>query len=80
MVFAALLSLVALVPLVTAQDVSLAERVPVDACVAIAGQKWVAPQDLRACYESFKVDAAVKTNVRVVHLCLSNADAWGARF
>lgn len=35
-----------------------------DPCAAIAGQKWVAPQDVRACFTSFKVDPEIKANVR----------------
>lgn len=35
-----------------------------DPCVVIGGQKWVAPSDVRACFTSFKVDPAVKSNVR----------------
>ncbi|KAL0959839.1 hypothetical protein HGRIS_011515 [Hohenbuehelia grisea] len=34
-----------------------------DPCVAIAGQKWVAPSAVRACFKSFKVDEAAKTNI-----------------
>lgn len=34
-----------------------------DPCAFLAGAKWVAPKDLRACYESFPVDEAVKANV-----------------
>ncbi|KAL0959829.1 hypothetical protein HGRIS_011506 [Hohenbuehelia grisea] len=34
-----------------------------DPCVAIAGQKWVAPADVRNCFKSFKVDQAIKTNI-----------------
>ncbi|KAG6918602.1 hypothetical protein DXG01_013013 [Tephrocybe rancida] len=34
-----------------------------DPCAAIAGQKWVAPKDVRACYSSIKVDPTLKTNV-----------------
>lgn len=35
-----------------------------DPCAAIAGQKWVAPRDVRACFTSFKVDPEIKANVR----------------
>jgi hypothetical protein len=31
-----------------------------DPCVAIAGQTWAAPADVRACYQSFKVNATEK--------------------
>jgi len=34
-----------------------------DPCAAIAGQKWVAPSDVRACFTSFQVDPDEKTNV-----------------
>lgn len=34
-----------------------------DPCVAIAGQKWVAPSAVRACFNSFPVNATIKTNV-----------------
>ncbi|KAI0343267.1 hypothetical protein BDW22DRAFT_1259728 [Trametopsis cervina] len=34
-----------------------------DSCVAIAGQKWVAPKDVRACYTSFQVQADIKSNI-----------------
>jgi len=44
---------------------------PADPCVAIAGQKWVAPRDVRACYASFRVDPAIKTNVRYFFLIFS---------
>ncbi|PPR00180.1 hypothetical protein CVT24_005078 [Panaeolus cyanescens] len=34
-----------------------------DPCTVIAGQKWVAPKDLRACFTSAKVDPAIKSNI-----------------
>ncbi|KAJ7691599.1 hypothetical protein B0H17DRAFT_1286019 [Mycena rosella] len=34
-----------------------------DPCAVIGGQKWVAPKDVRACFESFKVDSAIKSNI-----------------
>lgn len=34
-----------------------------DPCAAIAGQKWVAPADVRACFTSFKVDPVEQANV-----------------
>ena len=34
-----------------------------DPCAAIAGQKWVAPSDVRACLTSFQVDPVEKANV-----------------
>ncbi|KAL0577205.1 hypothetical protein V5O48_004803, partial [Marasmius crinis-equi] len=36
---------------------------PSDPCTKLAGQKWVAPQDLRACFRSFKVDQKLKDNI-----------------
>ncbi|RDB28060.1 Peptidase S41 family protein ustP [Hypsizygus marmoreus] len=55
-VFAALASL-SLVGAVT-----LDTRAP-DPCAAIAGKKWVAPKDVRACYSSIKVDPTLKANI-----------------
>jgi hypothetical protein len=43
--------------------VALASKVDIratDACVAIANQTWVAPSAVRACYQSFKVNATEK--------------------
>ncbi|KAJ7167423.1 hypothetical protein C8R43DRAFT_985248 [Mycena crocata] len=34
-----------------------------DPCAVIGGQKWVAPKDVRACFSSFKVDPAIKSNI-----------------
>ncbi|KAJ8454077.1 hypothetical protein ONZ45_g19447 [Pleurotus djamor] len=34
-----------------------------DPCAAIAGQKWVAPKDVRACFKSIRVDDTLKTNI-----------------
>lgn len=34
-----------------------------DPCAAIAGKKWVAPKEVRACFGSFKVDPTLKSNV-----------------
>ena len=34
-----------------------------DPCAAIAGQKWVAPSDARACLASFQVEPVEKANV-----------------
>lgn len=36
---------------------------PPDPCAAIAGQEWVAPSDVRACFTSFQVDPVEKENV-----------------
>ncbi|KAK7047451.1 hypothetical protein VNI00_006682 [Paramarasmius palmivorus] len=41
----------------------LASPAPADPCTTIAGQKWVSPRDLKACYESFELDPAVKDNI-----------------
>ncbi|KAJ7242900.1 hypothetical protein C8J57DRAFT_1084010 [Mycena rebaudengoi] len=35
----------------------------VDPCTLIGGRKWVAPEDVRACFESFKVDPKIKNNI-----------------
>ncbi|KAJ7698268.1 hypothetical protein B0H17DRAFT_1050647 [Mycena rosella] len=34
-----------------------------DPCAVIAGQEWVAPEDVRACFSSFKLDRAIKSNI-----------------
>ena len=34
-----------------------------DPCAVIGGQKWAAPADVRACFESFAVDEDIKSNV-----------------
>ncbi|KAJ7485636.1 hypothetical protein FB451DRAFT_1027378 [Mycena latifolia] len=34
-----------------------------DPCAVIGGKKWVAPKDVRACFSSFKVDPAIKSNI-----------------
>ncbi|KAF8157203.1 hypothetical protein B0H34DRAFT_490777 [Crassisporium funariophilum] len=34
-----------------------------DPCAKIGGQKWVAPQDVRACFTSAKVDQSIKANI-----------------
>ncbi|KAG6854488.1 hypothetical protein C0991_006090 [Blastosporella zonata] len=39
------------------------EEMSLDPCVAIAGKKWVAPREVRACYSSIMVDPALKTNI-----------------
>lgn len=49
-----------------AADVEISGRKP-DPCAAVAGQRWVAPKDVRACDTSFKVDQAIKTNVCSLH-------------
>ncbi|KJA25540.1 hypothetical protein HYPSUDRAFT_64718 [Hypholoma sublateritium FD-334 SS-4] len=35
----------------------------VDPCAAIGDKKWVSPREVRACYSSFKVNGAIKTNI-----------------
>lgn len=42
-----------------------------DPCAVIAGQKWVAPKDVRACFTSFPVDPKIKANVSPLTLSLS---------
>ena len=39
-----------------------------DPCATIGGKTWVSPADVRACYQSFPVDEAVKANVSVFSL------------
>ncbi|KAG5641475.1 hypothetical protein DXG03_005115 [Asterophora parasitica] len=41
----------------------LEERAPVDPCATIAGKKWVSPKEVRACYQSIKVDETLKANI-----------------
>ncbi|KAG6872704.1 hypothetical protein C0995_007372 [Termitomyces sp. Mi166 len=41
----------------------LLEERAVDPCAVIAGKKWVAPKDVRACYSSITVDPIIKTNI-----------------
>ncbi len=36
-----------------------------DPCATIGSKTWVSPADVRACYQSFSVDEAVKANVSV---------------
>ncbi|KAF9479493.1 hypothetical protein BDN70DRAFT_932553 [Pholiota conissans] len=43
-------------------SVDIEARKP-DPCAAIAGQKWVAPSALRACFTSVKVDPVIKDNI-----------------
>lgn len=35
----------------------------VDPCAVIGGQKWAAPSDVRACFESFPINETTKSNV-----------------
>ncbi|KAF4616286.1 hypothetical protein D9613_008331 [Agrocybe pediades] len=46
-----------------AATTDLGQRTPKDPCAAIAGQKWVAPKDVRACFTSVKVDPVIKDNI-----------------
>ncbi|TEB34122.1 hypothetical protein FA13DRAFT_1753769 [Coprinellus micaceus] len=39
------------------------QAAPADPCAAIGGKKWVAPSEVRACYQSFKLDNSVKNNI-----------------
>lgn len=43
----------------------LAERIA-DPCAVVGGQEWVDPKDLRACFESVKVDPVIKENVSLL--------------
>ena len=40
-----------------------------DPCVEIAGETWVTPAQVRACYSSFPVNETEKANVRIITLC-----------
>lgn len=40
-----------------------------DPCAAIAGKKWVLPQEARACMSAFPLDPLIKANVRLPLLC-----------
>ncbi|KAG6888646.1 hypothetical protein C0992_007963 [Termitomyces sp. T32_za158] len=42
---------------------TLLEERDTDPCAVIAGKKWVAPKDVRACYSSITVDPVIKTNI-----------------
>ncbi|EEB93950.1 hypothetical protein MPER_07325, partial [Moniliophthora perniciosa FA553] len=55
-----------LLAILSVAGLALAVPAPADPCATIAGQKWVAPRDLKACYESFKVDPALKDNILTV--------------
>ncbi|KAI0074081.1 hypothetical protein K474DRAFT_1602120 [Panus rudis PR-1116 ss-1] len=50
------------IAVVANQESSVVARAA-DPCAAIAGKKWVAPKDARACFTSFKVDPAIKANI-----------------
>lgn len=51
------------VSLVSAALAALGTAAASDPCAAIAGKKWVAPKDVRACFTSFQVDPEIKANV-----------------
>ncbi|KAJ3895302.1 hypothetical protein GG344DRAFT_39083 [Lentinula edodes] len=58
-------TLIVLLSLFTAA-LSFAAEIPRqtnDPCAKIGGQKWVSPEDLRACYTSFAVDPVIKENI-----------------
>lgn len=42
----------------------VAKSAQADPCAAIAGQVWVSPEAVRACFESFPVEPEIKANVR----------------
>ncbi|KAJ8082869.1 hypothetical protein PM082_008726 [Marasmius tenuissimus] len=58
--FSRLLAFISVAGYALSQDLASG---PADPCTKIAGQKWVAPQDLRACFRSFKVDEGIKNNI-----------------
>jgi hypothetical protein len=62
MVFSLSFLIVASFVAVHAADAPQPQRAS-DPCATIAGQKWVAPKDLRACFTSVKVDPVIKENV-----------------
>ena len=59
----AFLHLASFVAAAAAASLTAVERAA-DPCAAIAGQKWIAPSALRACFTSVKVDPTIKENVR----------------
>lgn len=60
--------LLVLAPPVASLGLDIIPREPAaDPCTVIAGKTWVAPQDVRACFQSSKVDEVAKENVRGVH-------------
>ncbi|KAF9479788.1 hypothetical protein BDN70DRAFT_806502 [Pholiota conissans] len=40
----------------------MSTRAP-DPCAAIGGKKWVSPKEVRACFNSYKVDGATRSNI-----------------
>lgn len=61
-------TLIAFVSIAVAASASDVSARAADPCAAIGGKKWVSPKEVRACYSSFKVDSAKKTNVRTPSL------------
>ena len=59
----ALLSASGFISAIAASEVQTRKE---DPCAVIGGKEWVAPKDVRACFSSFKVDAAIKSNVSAV--------------
>ncbi|KAK7044505.1 peptidase S41 family protein ustP [Favolaschia claudopus] len=59
----ALVSTFGFISVQAASDLQASKPAKPDPCAAIGGKKWVAPADVRACYSSFKVDAAIKSNI-----------------
>ncbi|KAG5642979.1 hypothetical protein DXG03_001827, partial [Asterophora parasitica] len=49
--------------LVGAAVLEESHRAPVDPCATVAGKKWVSPKEVRACYQSIKVDETLKGNI-----------------
>ncbi|KAF7360569.1 Peptidase S41 family protein ustP [Mycena venus] len=58
-----LLALVSAFGVITIHAASDLQKGKPDPCAVIGGQKWVAPADVRACFSSFKVDPAIKSNI-----------------
>ena len=61
--FAALSAFLVSATLVAADGANVLAARSADPCAAIAGKKWVAPKDVRACFSHFPVDPAIKANV-----------------
>jgi dolichol kinase len=55
----------ALFSLVIALRLALSGASAGDPCAAIAGKKWVSPQQARSCLGSFSVDKDIKDNVNM---------------
>ncbi|KAI0821900.1 hypothetical protein BC628DRAFT_1328502 [Trametes gibbosa] len=70
--FAALSAFLVSATLVAADGANVLEARSADPCAAIAGKKWVAPKDVRACFSHFPVDPAIKANtIEVVNKTLA---------